>query len=512
MAAPAFADDRGWQDDRRPVADRLSPGWLGPGPSPVELVRSQQKNFPADNEAASYANAIDLCVESNMYEVDAPGAAVAVVLDGDTIYKRGYGVKFRGGSDAVDADTIFRIGSVTKQMTAAAVMQQVELGTVDLDDPVTDYIPGFDVGGRWPADRITVWHTLTHSSGFPDFINLMGGVGDGALTRWANLQSTIGLQAPPGSYWNYSNPNFMLAGLVAERASGVPYRDLFKQNLWEPAGMHHTTFDPQEVLDGDNFALGHSRDPRTGNEFTVGPRQSDYWAVGPAGTAFSNVGDLARWALLLMDGGAPILSQSSTAAMQHPHQSLHLTPDRFYGYGIFIEDYRGLDVRQHGGNITGFGTYLLWVPERRFVVALLTNVDQSLYEAAYCIVNRVLSPPSTPAPDMTTDPATWKRYEGDYLTTEFDGTQYEGTVYLSDGQLFMRGDKPDSPGEEVTARLHQAYLDTFLFDGNGDGTPNVDVTFCEQRGNPGFTMWLRNRYAVSEKKLGPHSGVTMAGP
>ena len=137
-------------------------------------------------KAATLEEAIDQCVEFNMLRLNAPGAAVAVVLDGELIYESGYGVKVRGGTVAVNPETIFRIGSVTKQMTAAAVMQQVELGRVDLSDPVTDYIPEFTIGGRWPADRITVWHTLTHTTGFPDRVNDWGLVnGNGALSIWA---------------------------------------------------------------------------------------------------------------------------------------------------------------------------------------------------------------------------------------------------------------------------------------------------------------------------------------
>ena len=163
-------------------------------------------------KAATLEEAIDQCVEFNRLRLDAPGAAVAVVLDGELIYESGYGVKVRGGTAVVNPDTIFRIGSVTKQMTAAAVMQQVELGRVELGAPVTDYIPEFVIGGRWPAGQITVWHTLTHTSGFPDRINDWGTVsGDGALSIWAQGQSEMKLHAPPGSFWNYSNPNFMIA-------------------------------------------------------------------------------------------------------------------------------------------------------------------------------------------------------------------------------------------------------------------------------------------------------------
>ncbi len=456
---------------------------LGPGPLPPLRPESQR---PADwRKAATVEEGIDQCVESNMAHLNAPGAAVAVMLDGELLYESGYGVKRRGENDPVDPNTIFRIGSVTKQMTAAAVMQQVELGRVDLRAPVTDYIPEFEVGGRWPAEMITVWHTLTHTTGFPDLVNDYASTGNQALSRWAGRQGEVDLYAPPGSFWNYSNPNFMIAGLVAERASGTPYRDLLKEAVWEPAGMDSTTFDPLEVIQSGNFSYGHYYDTQQHREYILGTRDNDSWTLGPAGVAFSTVRDLVRWALLLTDGGGPVLSPASAAMMQQPQMWTHFSPDLYYGFGIMIEEYKGLDVRQHGGNVAGYGTYLLWVPERRFAVALLTNVTSSLRTAAYCIVDEVLAPDPVEPQDLSTDPSTWARYQGDYLMREADGTEAPARVYLQGDRLFGATEDPDNPGVVVTVELFQLYLDTFLFDANGDGMPETDITFCGRSGRPG---------------------------
>jgi len=481
---------------------------LGPGP----LIQRRDAIDRPRLKAANIEDAIDRCVETNMSRLDAPGAAVAVILDGELLYESGYGVKRRTLSGVVDADTIFRIGSVTKQMTAAVVMQQVELGQVDLDAPVTDYIPELEISGKWPADRITVWHTLTHTTGYPDLINDVTSTGDQALSRWAANQTAVELHAPPGSFWNYSNPNFMIAGLVAERASGTPYRDLYKESLWEPAGMPSTTFDPDEVIATHNYATGHWVDDATGREHYFGPRDNDLWAAGPAGFAFSTVGDLAHWALLLTDGGGPVLSPWSAATMQDPHQWMHFEPHRFYGYGIMVEDYRGLDVRQHGGNVAGFGTYLLWVPDRRFVVALLTNVTSSLTSAAYCIVDEVLAPTPVPPPDLTTDPSTWRRYVGDYRFTDNEGATTQAAIYFEGDQLMGSITDPAQPDITFVTELEQVFLDTFLYDSNGDSFGDTDITFCSSRGEPGFVMWIRNRYAVGERKMTPRTAGRAVSP
>ncbi len=126
------------------------------GPGPLPPPHRERDVRPTTSKADDLEDAIDFCIEKDMFRIGAPGAAVAVVLDGELIYESGYGVKHRLDRGDVGPDTVFRIGSVTKQMTAAAVMQQVELGRVNLSAPVTDYIPQFEIAGRWPAERIKV--------------------------------------------------------------------------------------------------------------------------------------------------------------------------------------------------------------------------------------------------------------------------------------------------------------------------------------------------------------------
>jgi CubicO group peptidase (beta-lactamase class C family) len=464
------------------------------------------------HQAQTVEGAIDACVESDMEWYGAPGAAVAVILDGELLYERGYGEKLRDSEDPVDPDTIFRIGPITQQMTAAAVLQQVELGRVALSEPITELIPEFQVSGRWPAGDITVWHLLTNTSGFPDVLD-SGGVQDGgALSRWAARQGDVRLYAPPGSFWNVSNPNFMLAGLIAERAGGTPYRQLLKESLWEPAGMDSTTFDPADVEANGNFAHGHCWVCSLGGEVVVGPEENDLWDVGPAGMGFSTVRDLARWALLLMDGGAPVLSPAAAVAMQNRQQWTHLTPDYFMGFGIMSGEYRGLDVRLHPGGIQGYGAALLWVPQRRFAVAVLANATSTLTNAAHCIVDAALEPDPVDAPDLTTDPSTWKRFEGDYLLTEANGYQTNVRVYLSNDRLMALVTDPADADWSYRTELVQLYLDTFALDSDGNGSLDMDFTFCPRKGEPGFRMWMRNRAAVGERMLTPRSAGSTVAP
>ena len=498
VAGPPEAASISRPGELREVIEILDPGLS----SPTGYLWSEGRALP---KASTVEEAIDACVLSDMAWFDAPGAAVSVILDGELFYEKGYGERLRDSHQPVNPGTIFRIGPVTQQMTAAAVMQQVELGRVALSDPVTDLIPEFEVSGRWPADRMTVWHTLTHTTGFPDVLDSGSVQNENSLSMWALRQDDRKLYAPPGSFWNYSNPNFMIAGLIAERAGGVNYRQLMKQSLWEPAGMGSTTFDPAEVVATGNYAYGHCWVCSQGGEVIVPPEENDLWDVGPAGMAFSTVRDLARWALLLMDGGGPVLSTKSALLMQADQQWTHLTPDHFMGLGIMSEDYHGLDVRFHPGGIKGYGSSLLWVPKRRLAVALLLNATSDLTLAAHCIVDAVLDPDEIEQPNLRTDPSTWRRYEGDYVMTEANGYQTHLRVRLNNDKLMATVTDPADPSFSYLTELIQAYIDTFRLDSNADGSPDLDFTFCSRGGKPGFQMWMRNRQIVGERQLVPRA-------
>jgi len=476
------------------------PLWLPPDRRPTPAVKT-----------TSLEGAVDQCVTDAMAAIDTPGASVAVIVDGELVYEHGYGVKRRGGSDPVHAETQFRIGSVTKMFTAAAVMQQVEAGTVFLDDRVTRYVPELSFLGHWPAEAMTVEHLLTHASGIPDLIFPPDGpTGPDALSDWALELNDVGLHAPPGAFWNYSNPNFSLAGLVVERATGSEYRRYMTDHVFAPAGLSLTTFDPAEVVARGDFTYGHSPND-SGGEMIKTPDGYDNGAYAPAGYAFSTAGDLVRWALLLSDGGGDVLSAASAAAMQAPHRDMDTAPGFSYGYGIFVEPFYNLTIRQHGGNIWGWGTYLLWHPGRRFAVAVLANTFQSLPGAAYCIADHVLEPDHSAAPQYPTDPSRWEMFEGNYdvsLRTGGSPNPYPaaGEVWIEqEGRLMLLLWAPNTAWNEVWV-LDHAYLDVFYVDVDGDEVYDLDLSFLTTAGSPEGLRWMRMRPAVGNPQVAPRNG------
>ncbi len=486
---------------------------VGTGPAIFAFVPGPPLWLPPDRRPApikstNLEDVVDQCVTAAMTAADTPGASVAVIIDGALAYEHGYGVKRRGGAAAVNAQTRFRIGSVTKMLTAAAVMQQVEAGTVFLDDRVTRHIPEIEFLGQWPAEVMTVEHLLTHATGIPDLnFNQSGATGPEALSDWALSLDEVGLHAPPGAFWNYSNPNFNLAGLVVERASGMDYRSYMETRVFGPAGMSRTTFDPAAVVADGNFSYGHVA-AESGGETIYAPDDYDNGAYAPAGYAFSTAGDLARWALLLSDGGGEVLSTGSARAIQTIRRDMGTIPGNGYGYGVFIEPFYDLTIRQHGGNIWGWGTFLLWHPERRFAVAVLANTFSSLPGAAYCIADAVLEPDHSVNPQYPIDPARLGIFEGTYdvsLRASISPNPYpvSGEVWMeSGGRLLLHLWDPNSAWSEIWILDHAA-LDVFVVDIEGDGIYDLDLSFLTSAGTPERVRWMRMRPAVGNLQVAP---------
>ncbi len=458
---------------------------------------------------------IDACVAAEMAREGAPGAAIAVIEDGRLVYEKGYGVKNAIHGGEVGPATQFRIGAITEMLTAAAVMQQVEISEMDLQAPITRYVPELRLADPEAADAITLWNLLTHTSGLPDDAVITPGDLDGprddfALTDWVPSLIDTQLHAPPGSFWNHGNPNYMLAGLAAERASGVPYHQLMAERLFATAGLTATSLLPSDVMARGDYADGHWTNLASGTREILAPDTYDNWAVAPAGYAFSTAGDLARWALLLTDGGGDVLAPASAADMQARQQTLNLMPGFDFGLGIFRQPYKDLDVAQHGGGIPGWGAYLLWVPSARFAVAALFNAYPAQPDAsAFCAVDAILEPDDEPPPDYTTPPATWLRYAGDYggrvVSSPFwgdwalGGDYWDGRVFGQDGKLYLTLQDPAlTPAAQHTSELQQAYLDTFQVDLSGDGQLDDAVTFIQDPDHPD-RWWLRHRHFVLQR-------------
>lgn len=375
-------------------------------------------------------DALMAAVESERRELGAPGVAVAVIEDGEVTFARGFGSKDPARDAPVLPTTLFRIGSVNKMLTVTALLEQVAEGKVDLAAPVTEFVPEFHFAAdaTW-APSIHVHHLLTHTSGMSDYLVVDTPASqqeDAALETFLTGQfaELDYLMAPAGTFYNYSNPNFFLAGLIAEKAAGKPYRQLMKEDVFGPLGMERTFFLASEVLADGDYALGTTTSP--GIPSPVRPDTYENAWGRPAGFASSTVLDLARFVAFLDGGNEAVLPGALLDEMQSPQVDTQEFLDLVhYGYGLQVTDgafLGGLDkfyrmkVVMHGGDIPGFAADVTYVPSLRFGFVTLANADGAHFTKSLVAALTTLPtlPSPSPAPDLTIDPSTFSAFEGVY--------------------------------------------------------------------------------------------------
>jgi CubicO group peptidase (beta-lactamase class C family) len=459
-------------------------GWLG---SPI-AVEAETAAAPTNVGAA-----VDQCVQAAMTPHDVVGLSAAVVLDGELVYEAGYGVKHRDHGGEVDAHTRFAHGSTGKQITAAAVMRLVDQVLVDLDRPVTEYVPELQFApGRWAADQVRVRHLITNSAAVPSFRSASGA----SLTEWATTLADVPLLARPGAFFNYSNSNLALAGLVVERASGMSLINYLDTEVFPVAGMADSSADPAAALVSGNYAWGHADDGEI-----YGPEDFGFPNEVGSGNAFSSSHDLATWARLMMSGGGDLLGRNSCEEMQRRHvprlNDISGLPPSIdgghYGYGLFIDDYPDATVTWHSGGVPGYVGSVFWIRSEGFAVAVLANTWPSgfaaINEIFACIADAVAG---VTMPDMgePSDPATWGRYTGIYDSVFEDGFEFEVVVEKDAEALLMTAPNPQDPGVLITRELENTAGSHFLFVIDpGSWWP---ITFVADPGDPAPVRWIRN--------------------
>lgn len=306
-----------------------------------------------------------------------PGASLAIG-HGDELMDFATGVLSVDTGVEATPDSLFQIGSVTKLYTATLVMQLVDAGLVKLDEPVRRYLPGFALADPTAADEITVRHLLTHRSGIQGDYFEGFGRGDDAIARYVDSLQDIDLVHRPGQLWSYCNSGFVVLGRLAEVVSGLPYHQLLKERICQPANLPRTTVLVDEMLPY-RCAVGHV--PGPGGKPTVPSRVVMEYAHVPAGSrTAATSAELVRFVQLhLRDGaapdGSPILSKESVRSMQEVQAKL---PPAFnapftQGLGWIMEDWDGKAVIGHTGGTIGQLSFLEALPEDELVVGLLTN-------------------------------------------------------------------------------------------------------------------------------------------
>ncbi|MGI9034997.1 MAG: serine hydrolase domain-containing protein [Pyrinomonadaceae bacterium] len=314
------------------------------------------------------ADEVDNYVRAQMAERHIPGAVIAVIKNGKIIKAEGYGLASVEFNVPATKETVFEIGSISKQLTAAAVMLLVEEGKINLDEKISKYLP--DTPAAW--EKVTVRNLLTHTSGIKTYTGLSGFELSKRLNRdeFIKALSQYPLDFEPGANWKYSNSGYNLLGFIIESVTGKSYWDFMCERIFKPLGMNKTTDrDPRNII--LNRATGYEWE----NNKLVG-RDYDLTDVFSAGAIVSTVLDLAKWDAALRDD--TLLKKESKAQIWTPFVLNDGKPYP-YGFGWNIGEFRGHRLISHGGQTAGFAANISRYVDDDLTVIVLTNLgDQGL--------------------------------------------------------------------------------------------------------------------------------------
>ncbi len=391
------------------------------------LTASAPASAPAppwgtDDALASYADELVAAKGKNWGEAYSLTGILAVAKDGKPIFIHAYGKANRDTGAVADADTRFRIGSVTKQFTAVCVLQLAEQGKLKIEDTIRTYLPDYP---RKTGDKITLHQLLSHTSGIPSYTD------DEALMKTdakdhtpAEVLATFQdkpLHFEPGTQWQYSNSNFFLLGLVVEKVSGQTYERYLQDHVLGPAGMTRTS--TIDAPDAPDTAVGYSGGPPDGDGPLTPVKMISMTLPFAAGALRSTVTDLLRWDRALM--GTTLLSEASKARMFTP--VLHE-----YGYGIGVRTVAGHTVLEHSGGIDGFASVLTRIPDQGLAIVVLSNDQVPPSDVAEALMSMLLEGKRTPPPQerevvpMTSDLVA--RAVGDYAMSADSRKELEGKL------------------------------------------------------------------------------------
>ncbi len=318
-----------------------------------------------------------------------PGISIAVIKDGETIWSRGFGYRDLEHGLAATPQTLYGIASLTKSFTCIAIMQLMEQGKLDVEDPVETYIP-FTI--RPAGDTVRLRHLMSHSSGIPALAyaeSVISGV-IGASEHWLPIASYEDMLtflgdaqewtvAKPGERFFYLNEGYVLLGYIIEKCAGLPYKEYIRQHIFQPLGMERSFFDQEEVENDQDAATPYiiTRDQERL------PSRYPYGGITSDGGIISNVLDLAKYVSMFLGrgqlGGQQLLSPESIEMMETAHIATPLQgPFGVYGYGFGLgttPDFGGHRLIGHSGGLGVATAYIGFIPQKGVGIALLANGD-----------------------------------------------------------------------------------------------------------------------------------------
>ncbi|GAB3511006.1 hypothetical protein GCM10027341_50010 [Spirosoma knui] len=357
----------------------------------------------------------------------APGCAILIAQNGQIVYNKAFGHASLELQVPVRPTMVFRIGSITKQFTAVALLQLVEQGKIALTDSLQKFIKGYPKKGR----VITIEHLLTQTSGIADYLNLESNVPNPFRIDFPTRQIVDSIRHQPlsfvpGAKFEYSNSNYFLIGYLIEQVSGLSYPDYLKQKIFDPIGLTHTYYEvPATIV--PNRVQGYEK---IENEY----QNADFISMAlfySAGGLISTTEDLFRWNEAIRKG--LLLKKETLKNVFRPYTLADGTLSD-YGYGWFIRKLGGSQSIEHGGSIFGFRSEAIFLPQENvYVVGLFNGRQLNTDEQELCYDLTKLMLGKSAFAEMSLEAEIVNRYVGTYKNA-----QYRETLKIekrSDGRL-----------------------------------------------------------------------------
>ncbi len=350
--------------------------------------------------------------------------AVLVSSDGKLLINQGYGFADVEWDIPNVPEGKFRLGSLTKQFTAASILLLEEQGKLKVEDPVSKYVP--DAPVAW--EKITIFNLLTHTSGIPNFT----GFPDYRDTEWKDTtpQELVArfrdkpLDFPPGTKFSYSNSGYILLGYILEKVSGQTYTDFLQKNIFTPLGMSDTGVDSNAAI-LPKRVQGYVPSPN-------GMLHAGYISMTipfSAGSLYSTTGDLLKWEQGLF--GGKVLNPASLAKMTTPIKE-------GYGFGLFVHDENGHKRIDHGGGIEGFNTSLAYYPDDKLVVVVLANLNGGAADTLGVSLGKLALGEQVVLPSERKEVQVPEKILQDYVGTYQLAPNFALTMTLENGQLMTQ--------------------------------------------------------------------------
>jgi len=332
-------------------------------PDPNPFVESALKEFEG-------------FIKTAIVNRQAPGAAVAIVKDTSVIFLKGYGLRDTHKSDSIDTRTVFRLGSVSKSVTATLVATLVSEGVLHWDDPVIKYLPDFHLKSEEATKNLTLRHLLSHTIGLPYHAYTIMIEDHAPFDTLKDHLKDLDLISKPGELYSYQNVGFSLIGSVIEKATGKKLEQVFIERLFLPLGMKDASASYEKIMMSSNVATPH---------YFTKPTMisSTYYSVAPAGGINASIQDLALWLKALMGSQEKILPKKNIDEIFEPQVRAIARNNYFSQWKRVLKSYYGLGwrvitfnndtIEYHGGYVNNYRCEVAVNRKKKIAIAMLVN-------------------------------------------------------------------------------------------------------------------------------------------